>query len=260
MVEDAEKSQFEQAFDTWLDEISSETQQLPCTALFHASCHGLEVDDENFLVPVEASTIDMRKCAHSEGKKCKACSKTEVQTQCTSLQGLFDKMTSRLPGGSLIILFLDCCRNDPTKSVNLNAHLDSKFAKLKLAEALGTTAFIGYATEPGKTASTWAPGTGHHSPFTYAILDCLVRCLKQPAIASADIESFYRSVKVLVIDVTKGGMNPERDSQLTRGFRFLQASPQPHSGAAAQGEIGMKGPRQRRMLLEVGRPLGHGWL
>ena len=68
-------------------------------------------------------------------------------------------------------------------------------------------------------------------PFTYAILDCL----KQPAIASADIESFYRSVKVLVIDVTKGGMNPERDSQLTRGFRFLQASPQPHSGAAAQG-------------------------
>ena len=173
----------------------------------------------------------MSKCAHSEEKKCKACSKSEVQTQCTSLQALFDKMTSRLPGGSLIILFLDCCRDDPTKSVNLNAHLDSKFAKLKLAEGLATTAFVGYATEPGKTASTRAPGTGDYSPFTYAILDCL----KQPAIASADIESFYRSVKALVINVTAGDMNPERDSQLTQGFRFLLASPQPHGGAAAQG-------------------------
>ncbi len=136
------------------------------------------------------------------------------------MQALLDLLTLELPAGSLILFFLDCCRDEPTdeptKSLNLNAPLDSKFVKLKLADGRRTTTFVGYATEPGKTAATRAFGSAGLSPFTHAILECF----KHPKIACEDIDVWFRNVRALVMNMTQGGMIPDSQHNLTKGFVF----------------------------------------
>lgn len=102
--------------------------------------------------------------------------------------------------------------------------MDSKFVKLKLTSHAHhvemTTTFVGYATEAGKLADSKAAKCNGFSPFTHALLECL----KNAHIAPLQIEDLFRSVRALVRDVTLGGMNPESQSNLTKGFRFLQTS------------------------------------
>jgi hypothetical protein len=220
--EDVNKEDFERAFDKWLERIAVQTQKAPCIACFSASCHGVEVDNKNYLVPIDAQMVDVSCCEHDNDKKCRDCSKGEVEKKYISLQDLLDKLTSRLPAGSLVIFLLDCCRDDPFKSINVNAHLNSKFAKLSLPQnsASGATAvFVGYATEPGKTALPNADGSAGLSPFSYAI----THCLQKEYIACEDIEIWFKSVRSLVQRMTKGGMNPDSDSNLNIRFHFLNA-------------------------------------
>jgi hypothetical protein len=203
--EDATKPIFEQKIHEWVEMIKFESQQSPCIALFHASCHGVEVDKENYLVPIEAEISGL---------------KSTVTERCISVQALLDLLTSELPAGSLVLFFLDCCRDEPTdeptKSLNLNAPLDIKFAKLKLSDGRRTTTFVGYATEPGKTAATRAFGSAGLSPFTHAILECF----KHPKIVCEDIDVWFRHVRALVMQMTQGGMIPDSQHNLTKGFVF----------------------------------------
>jgi len=233
--EDAGKAVFEKAFDEWVENMVKQNSK--CVALFHASCHGVEVDNQNYLVPVDATKFDVSSCSHSPEKKCKQCLKDEVREKCISLQGLLDELIRRLPDGSLVIFFLDCCRDDPceSKSLNLKGGVDSKFVKLviqphpNVVGEMTTTTFVGYATEAGKTAAANAAECDGYSPFTYALLDCL----KNANIAHCEIEELFRSVRALVQNVTRGGMNPDSQSNLTKGFRFLQTSPSQGGGKSA---------------------------
>jgi hypothetical protein len=204
-LEDATKPIFERGIDEWVKMIKDESRQLPCIALFHASCHGVEVDNENYLAPIEAEITGLR---------------GTVKERCISLQSLLDNLITELPEGSLIIFFLDCCRDEPpddtTKSLNLNQALNGKFAKLKLANGRRTTTFVGYATEPGMAAATTAFGSADLSPFTHAIIECL----KHPDIACEDIRKWFGSVRHLVEKMTQCGMNPDYQENLIKGFFF----------------------------------------
>jgi len=236
--EDAGKAAFEQAFDEWVENMVK--QNTKCVALFHASCHGVEVDNQNYLVPVDATQFDMSSCLHSLEKKCKQCLKDEVKIKCIGLQGLLDELIRRLPVGSLVIFFLDCCRDDPSgsKSLNLKGSIDSKFVPLLLPSHADsgemTTTFVGYATEASKTADSKVARCNGYSPFTHALQDCL----KNVNIASGPIDDLFRSVRALVQNVTCGGMNPDSQSNLTKGFRFLQTSPSRDAAASASAGNG----------------------
>ena len=84
----------------------------PCEVCVHFSGHGLEIDGENFLVPVDASS---------------SASKEAIKQECISLQYLLDSFCKKLAEKVLLIFLLDCCRENPTKSIKFKK---SSFAKL----------------------------------------------------------------------------------------------------------------------------------
>jgi len=216
-VENASKEEFEKKFSKWVE--TMEKSMTKCVALFHASCHGLEVDNENYLVPIDAKGFDDFKCKCDPSKgnteTCISCFKDEVKRQCISLQELLDQLIRRLPAGSIVIFFLDCCRENPsTKSVKLNRNFRRTFAKLQISAV--TKTYVGYATQKGKLAEASSERYTNLSPFTFA----LVECLKNPAIVSCDLDKLFRSVRAFVENITVGRMIPDTQSNLTEGFRF----------------------------------------
>lgn len=68
----------------------------------------------------------------------------------------------------MVILLLDCCRENPF----LSTKFKGCFARLDLASHL-TRIFVAYATAPGKLAASFHPKCPNLSPFTYALVDCL---------------------------------------------------------------------------------------
>jgi len=84
-LEDTTKPIFERGMDEWVKMIKDESGQLRCIALFHASCHGVEVDNENYLAPIEAEKNGLR---------------STVKERCISLQSLLDRLITELQEGS----------------------------------------------------------------------------------------------------------------------------------------------------------------
>ena len=223
-ITDASKDSFEKEFEKWVNNLSE--MNTKCVALFHASGHGLEIDDENYLVPVDAKKIVASNCEHNQQTKCGVCTKSEVKATCISLQTLLNALLDKLPPGSLIIFLLDCCRDDPGKGLDLNPHVKNSFAKMQLKDGGNsherTETFIGYATAPGKEALSTAKGCGGRSPFT----DGLIKCLANPVIVNKSLVDLFTCVRSFVQKVTTGYMEPKEDLNMTRCFRFS------HVGAA----------------------------
>jgi len=147
---DYSKADMEVALDTFLASLPASS---PCVALFHFSGHGLEIDGENFLVPIDAN---------GDG------SKEEVKNKCISVQALLSKISCKFGGSILVIFLLDCCRENPTKSTKFKG----SFAKLDVSSHL-MRIFMAYATAPGKLAAAKHSQCPNLSPFTYALIDCL---------------------------------------------------------------------------------------
>jgi hypothetical protein len=150
MLLDCGKADTDSALTSWLASLPVSS---PCVALMHFSGHGLEIDGENFVVPIDADG---------------SASKDDVKQKCVSVQNLLDTMSKKFGGAVLVILLLDCCRENPTKSTKFKG----SFSKLDLSSHV-TRTFVGYATAPGSLADAENPKCPNNSPFTYALKDCL---------------------------------------------------------------------------------------
>ena len=170
----------------------------PCEVCVHFSGHGLEIDGENFLVPVDASS---------------SASKEAIKQECISLQYLLDSFCAKLAEKVLLIFLLDCCRENPTKSIKFK----SSFAKLDFSSPLRM--FVGFATAPGQLAVAKDPKIPNLSPFTYAIVDSLANI----SISSSNIDIFMQSVRGLVEDVTSGKQSPFHETNFRQNFRFRRS-------------------------------------
>jgi formylglycine-generating enzyme required for sulfatase activity len=116
-------------------------------ALFYYSGHGMQVDGENYLIPLDfagQNETDVRYDAHPLGR----------------IQERMERS-----GAQLNMLVLDACRNNPYRQV-----VRSGVGGLAAMSA-GRGTFIAFATSPGKTASD--NPDGRYGLFTQYLLEAL---------------------------------------------------------------------------------------
>ena len=170
-------------------------------ALLYYAGHGLQVEGENYLVPIDA----------------KLATQIDLEYEATKLK-LFLRFMDRQAKTNLI--FLDACRNNPL-SRNLAAAMGG-LRSLSIGRGLarvesGIGTFIAYATQPGNFA---LDGSGRHSPFTEALL----QHIETPGLA---IASLMQRVRGAVLKQTKGRQVPWDHSSLTGDFFFKPPAPPP---------------------------------
>ena len=166
--------------------------------LFYYSGHGIQVDSQNYLVPVDA---DIK-------------TEEEVASQCLDMQLVLDKMNSA--SNQVNILILDACRNTPVSGVK---SWGSSRGLANIGEVPGV--LIAYATAPGKVAED---GDGPNSPYTAA----LVKEMHKPGLS---ISQFFINVRNRVMEATKGQQTPQEVSILTSPFSFIPRPEAPGSPA-----------------------------
>lgn len=159
--------------------------------LFYYSGHGVQVDGQNYLMPVDANLQ----------------SQYDVEYQCVDAGRVFAKMEAAESETNIIVL--DACRDNPfenawTKSVGNQglAFMDSPSGSL-----------IAYATAPGKVA--FDDPQQRNSIYTAALL----RHIVTPDITI--IEMFQR-VRATVMEHTADAQTPWESTSLTGNFYFLK--------------------------------------
>jgi hypothetical protein len=160
------------------------------TALVFYAGHGIQVDGENYLIPVD---VDPKR-------------ETDIPLQAVRLNDLLNTLTS-VPSKRRIIL-LDACRNNPFPAINKSAGHGLAIVDAKVG-APGT--FLSYSTSPGAEAED---GSGADSPYTSALLTAA----REPNLT---IEEAFKRVRVSVNKVTEGRQTPWESSSLTDEFRFF---------------------------------------
>lgn len=178
---------------------ASETAEV---ALFYYAGHGLQVNGQNYLVPVDAR-VEFE---------------AEIDISLVSLSGVMQQLER---GSKTNIIFLDACRDNPfAKEL---ARSDKRSA-VSLSRGLGRVqtgsgTFIAFATQPDAVASD---GNGRNSPFTSALLSHI----GQPGESISDMMIEVRND---VMAKTNGAQVPWDSSSLTGRFAFA-----PAAGDAAQ--------------------------
>ena len=175
-------------------------------ALVFYAGHGLQIDGENFLVPVD---IDVKREA-------------DIPIQAVRLNDILNTLNS-VPS-KMRILMLDACRNNPFPEINKTAGHGLAIVDAKTG-APGT--FVSFSTSPGAEAED---GNGSDSPYTTALLTVA----KEPGIP---IEETFKRVRLQVNRATEGRQTPWDSSSLTDDFSFL-------AGPAASGTKTAPGAKQ----------------
>jgi uncharacterized caspase-like protein len=158
-------------------------------ALVYYAGHGLQIDGENFLVPVDAAI-------QQEG---------DVAANTFALADLM-KALEAVPSSARIVI-LDACRNNPFTAIQ-----KATGRGLAIVDAPDGS-IVAYSTAPGSEA---LDGTGNNSPYTSA----LVETVKQPGLP---IEQLFKEVRLRVHKATDGHQTPWETSSLTVNFAFFAA-------------------------------------
>ena len=159
-------------------------------ALVFYAGHGLQIDGENYLVPVD---VDPKREA-------------DIPLQAVRLNDVLNTLTS-VPS-KMRILLLDACRNNPFPAISNTAGHGLAIVDAKIG-APGT--FMSFSTSPGAEAED---GNGADSPYTSALL----AVAKEPGLS---IEDIFRRVRVSVNKATEGRQTPWDSSSLTDEFSFF---------------------------------------
>lgn len=191
-------------------------------ALVFYAGHGMQIDGENFLVPVD---IDPKREA-------------DIPLQAVRLNDILNTLTS-VPSRMRIVL-LDACRNNPFPDIGKSAGhglaiVDARFG------APGT--FLSFSTSPGAEAED---GSGSNSPYTTALLTAA----KEPGLS---IEDAFKRVRVSVNKATEGRQTPWESSSLTDDFRFFtvtDASAKPSEVKATDAAPSVTKPAEQKRTLE----------
>lgn len=156
--------------------------------LFYYAGHGVQSLGKNFLLPVDAALSDAAEL---------------------DLVGIEADVVLRQMGSAqneTNIVILDACRNNPFAA--LEGLEQDGLAEMKASP--GT--FLSYSTGPGDVA---LDGLGRHSPFSKA----LAQAMQVPGVP---IEQTLKSVRIEVVDETRGIQTPWDTSLLTTDFVFFE--------------------------------------
>jgi tetratricopeptide (TPR) repeat protein len=156
--------------------------------LFYYAGHGLQFEDENYLVPVDAAVeyVD------------------DVPRYCFPINRMVLSNMERA-NTRMNIVILDACRNNPFPS--LNRSLDnSGLGEMKRAKG----SFIAYATSPGSVASD---GVGRNGLYTQELLKALRK-------RGLTIEQVFKEVRANVLKLSGNKQNTWDSSNIVGEFHF----------------------------------------
>jgi uncharacterized caspase-like protein len=156
--------------------------------LFYYSGHGIQVDGENYILPLNAQIED----------------EDDVRIEAVEMYLVLNYM--RKARSRLNLVLLDACRNNPFSNGSRSAARG--LAPMDAPE--GT--LVAYATGKGQTADD---GDGDHSPFTAALLEEL-------DVQGRPIEGTLKAVTRSVKKATDGKQRPWQESSFTGEFSFLE--------------------------------------
>jgi len=170
-------------------------------ALFYYSGHGMQVQGQNWLVPVDANPTSTR----------------DLDFQMVDASLVLRQMEGA--GTKLNLVILDACRNNPFASRGMRG-AQGGLAEMHAPE--GTV--ISYATQPGNVA---ADGSSGNSPYTRALADAI----RRPGL---DIFQVFNQVGLAVKQQTAGTQQPWLASSPVSGnFYFFSGPVTVTSGPAA---------------------------
>jgi hypothetical protein len=170
-------------------------------ALLFFAGHGLQVDGENYLLPVTAR-LQRR---------------TDLRFEAVSLNEMLQLMDES--GARIKIAIVDACRDNPlARSFNRSTR-SSVGSGLATPQVTARGTLIAFATSPGDVA---ADGSGRNSPFTAALL----RHLPEPGI---EVNEMFTRVRATVDQTTGGEQLPWLNTSLVGQFYFApgEAPPPP---------------------------------
>ncbi len=157
-------------------------------SLFYYAGHGLQRDDENWLVPVDAM-IEFE---------------DDIQRYCFPVQRMvlanMERSNSRMN-----IVILDACRNNPFPALNRSL---GEQGLTEMRKARGS--FIAYATAPGSVASD---GTGRNGLYTQELL----KAIRKPGLT---IEQVFKEVRQSVLRLSGNKQNTWDSSNIIGEFYF----------------------------------------
>jgi uncharacterized caspase-like protein len=187
--------------------------------LFYYAGHGVQVDGENFLLPIGAEIA-------AEG---------DVELEAVSAASILSQM--QFAGNAVNLVFLDACRNNP-----LTRSFRSGSRGLARVDA-PRGSFVGYSTAPGDVS---VDGESSNSPYALA----LVEELTTPGIS---IEEAHRAVRGKVLAATNQRQTPWDSSSLTGPVVLKEAAMvapiAPATPAPAPAEPPAGGSTQQAELL-----------
>lgn len=156
--------------------------------LFYYAGHGLQFDDENYLVPVDA-LVEYE---------------DDIPRYCFPINRMvlanMERSSTRMN-----IVILDACRNNPFPSLNRSLG-NSGLGEMKRAKG----SFIAYATAPGSVASD---GTGRNGLYTQELL----KAMQKPGLT---IEQVFKEVRGNVLKLSNNKQNTWDSSNIIGEFHF----------------------------------------
>ena len=154
--------------------------------LFYYSGHAIQVEGENYLVPIEAGVYR----------------EDEVEDECVKVSSVLRKMETA--HNRLNIIVLDACRDNPFGS----GFRSSTRGLAKMDPPVGS--IFAFSTAPGSLA---ADGTGRNGLYTFVLL-------KHILTPNLEIGQLFRRVRIEVISTSEDKQVPWESSCLTGNFYF----------------------------------------
>jgi uncharacterized caspase-like protein len=186
-------------------------------ALVFYAGHGLQVDGENYLVPVDASIQR----------------EADVPLQAMRLADLMNALSSVQT--KITVVMLDACRNNPFSEINKTTGRG-----LAIVDA-PSGSLVSYSTAPGTEA---LDGDGVNSPYTAAF----IKMAGEPGLP---IEQALKRVRLAVNDATGKQQTPWESSSLTSDFAFFKApneKARTKVASAADATVGAAGRSETRSV------------
>lgn len=185
LVENGRKADLEEKIGQFLESLGPDD-----TALFFYAGHGVQIDNENFLVPTDLSAGN---------------SLAAAKFACISMARVFDELARKRAKKNIVIL--DACRSNPV------AQKYSLEGGLAQPQNAGRETYTVFSTSPGQVATD--NPDGNNSWFTEALADLI----SQPRL-TFELNEVFTRVKKRVSDQTEGRQTPWTLSSLTTSFFF----------------------------------------
>jgi outer membrane protein assembly factor BamD (BamD/ComL family) len=176
-------------------EFSQKARDSEMAVIFFAG-HGIELNGENWLIPIDAAL------------------KTDLDTEQEAIS-LHSVILMASAASKLGVVMLDACRNNPfLGKVRRSVMTRAVERGLARVEPMNNV-LVAYAAKDGTTA---ADGSGHHSPFTAALL----KYIETPGL---EVTFLFRHVRDEVIAATHNAQQPFVYGSLSKEAIFFKPPP-----------------------------------